>query len=323
MNLKTGILLLNLGGPWSTREVKPFLYRIFSNPDILVGVPTPFRQSLAFLISQIKGPASIRSYEAIGGGSPQLHWTRLQAEGLEEHFRAQGTREPICVSIGMQASCPSIQKALYDLKNQGAERLVLLPLFPQYSTTTTGSCFKEVYKQLKRLKWAPLIQEIRSWPDHSKYISLLKQTLDEVLKTNETQDSTHLIFSAHSLPLAIIKRGDPYPQEVEKTVSRLRALCPNSVSWSLAFQSRNGRMPWLEPYLEDELVRLGKSGLKRLIVMPISFVSDHIETLWELDLYYAKLARKHGIEHYIRTRTFNDDPKFASVLHSLVTEASG
>src|SRR5262249_26176108 len=135
--MKTGILLMNFGGPWTLSDVKPFLYRLFANPRVLVGIPSPLRQLLAFTISQVKGPSSIDSYRRIGGGSPQLEWTKIQAEGLSQLF----FRESVRVEMGMRSADPSISSALAQLKWWGADEVVLLPLFPQYSTTTTGTCF--------------------------------------------------------------------------------------------------------------------------------------------------------------------------------------
>ena len=318
--MKTGIALLNFGGPWTLRDVKPFLYRLFVNPSVLVGVPAPVRQLLAFTIAQVKGPSSIRSYESIGGGSPQLRWTEAQAAGLRRLVGDDST----AIEIGMRSAEPSIESALSRLQSWGAERLILLPLFPHFSTTTTGTCFEEAHDALGRLGWNPEVQEVKAWPDHAGYISLLRQTLDETLEQAERErdddtDAIYVLFSAHSLPLKIVRRGDPYPADVERTI---RAVTQDlQHPWSLCFQSRNGKMPWLEPYLEDEIARLGASGTRRVVVVPISFVSDHIETLFELDQLYAELAKRHGITHYYRARTFNDDPQFPRVLHSLLAEA--
>lgn len=318
--MKTGILVLNFGGPWTLSDVKPFLYRLFSNPAVLVGVPAPFRQILAFLIAQIKGPSSINSYRSIGSGSPQLKWTAIQAEGLRNLLPNNSLR----VEMGMRSAEPSIERALMLLHNWGARRLVLLPLFPQFSTTTTGTCFTEVRTALQRLGWQPTVSEIAGWADHPAYTKLLRRTVDEAVmraeaETNGDQGLTHIVFSAHSLPLKIVRLGDPYPQEIERTVAAVtRGL---TQTWSLAFQSRNGKLPWLEPYLDDELQRLGRAGAKRVVVVPISFVSDHIETLFELDQVYAKVARKSGVTHYYRARCFNDDPEFPRVLRSILAAA--
>ena len=309
--------MLNFGGPWTLSQVRPFLYRLFVNPRVLVGIPSPLRQLLAFTIAQVKGPSSVRSYRSIGGGSPQLKWTATQAEGL----RVLLDRRSFRLEIGMRSAEPSIATALERLKFWGATELVLLPLFPQFSTTTTGTCFDEVKVVLEELDWQPRVQEITSWPDHPTYIQLLRQTVEEAVSEAEArresdESPVHVLFSAHSLPLKIVKLGDPYPEEIERTIQAVtRGL---QQPWSLAYQSRNGRLPWLQPYLEDELKRLGEAGSSNVVVVPISFVSDHIETLFELDQLYANVAREHGISNYQRARCFNDDPLFSQLLYSLL-----
>lgn len=318
--MKRGVLLLNFGGPWTLADVKPFLYRLFANPRVLVGIPAPWRQLLAFMIAQIKGPSSIKSYKAIGGGSPQLKWTVIQAEGL----RRLMPRNEVRVEIGMRSSEPSIETALEQMKFWGADQLVLMPLFPHFSTTTTGTCFDVVDEALNKLGWNPQLTTIANWPDHPEYISLLRSSVEEAVSRAESERSgstapVHIVFSAHSLPMKIVERGDPYPDDVARTVRAVtRGL---QAPWSLAFQSRNGRLAWLKPYLDDELKRLGRDGVETVVVVPISFVSDHIETLFELDQLYAEVARKHGIKHYYRARCFNDNPQFPRVLQSILTEA--
>lgn len=318
--MKRGILLLNFGGPWTITDVKPFLYRLFANPRVLVGIPTPFRQLLAFLIAQVKGPSSIKNYRTIGGGSPQLKWTAIQAEGLRELF----PRNEVRVELGMRSSEPSIESALEQMKFWGAEQLTLMPLFPQYSTTTTETCFDIVEKSLNKLRWRPQLTTITRWPDHPQYISLLRDSVDEAIRLAESERNgstspIHVVFSAHSLPIKIVERGDPYAEDVSKTV---RAVTEGlQIPWSLAYQSRNGALPWLQPYLEDELTRLGRAGIDAVVVVPISFVSDHIETLFELDQLYRGVAQGHGIKHYYRARCFNDNPHFPRVLQTIVTEA--
>jgi protoporphyrin/coproporphyrin ferrochelatase len=321
--MKTGIALLNFGGPWTLRDVKPFLYRLFVNPSVLVGVPAPLRQMLAFAIAQVKGPSSVESYRSIGGGSPQLRWTEIQAAGLQR-LLDEGGAGAVRVEVGMRSAEPSIESALGRLKSWGASRVLLLPLFPHFSTTTTGTCLEEARASLRRLKWEPEIVEVNNWPDHDLYAALLRRTVDEAVARAERErgDSTdpiHILLSAHSLPLKIVERGDPYPEDVARTIATVTKGLRHP--WSLCFQSRNGRMPWLEPYLEDELRRLPREGVRRLVVAPVSFVSDHIETLFELDQLYAAEARAHGVTHYYRARSFNGDPEFQKVLRALVEES--
>lgn len=181
----------------------------------------------------------------------------------------------------------------------------MLPLFPQFSTTTTGTCLEEARGALRRLRWTPLTHEVMNWPDHADYTRLLRRTVDEAVDRAESErgdsdEVIHVLFSAHSLPLKIVERGDPYPQDVRRTV---RAVAEGlRHPWSLCFQSRNGRMPWLQPYTEDELTRLGREGVRRVVVVPVSFVSDHIETLYELDMLYREHALGEGVTHYYRAR---------------------
>jgi ferrochelatase len=318
--MKKGILLLNFGGPWTLSDVKPFLYQLFANPRVLVGIPTPFRQTLAFLISRLKGPSSVRSYRSIGGGSPQLKWTRIQADGLGRAIPDDDVR----IEIGMRSSDPSIETALRQLKFWGAEEVTLMPLFPQFSTTTTATCFDVVDETLAKLQWQPIIRKVKNWPDHPAYISLLRATVDQAIAEAQSVRSLsrtpiHIVFSAHSLPMKIVERGDPYAEDIARTVRAVTEGLRHP--WSLAFQSRNGKSSWLKPYLEDEIKRLGQEGVESLVVAPISFVSDHIETLFELDQLYADLARKHGIRHYHRARCFNGDSEFPQVLRSIVMAA--
>lgn len=318
--MKRGVLLLNFGGPWTLADVKPFLYRLFANPSVLVGIPAPLRQLLAFMIAQIKGPSSIKSYKAIGGGSPQLKWTVIQAEGLRRLMPGNEVR----VEVGMRSSEPSIEAALEQMKFWGADQLALMPLFPQFSTTTTGTCFDVVKESLDKLGWNPQLTTVAHWPDHPEYIALLRSSVDEAVsraesECNASKARVHIVFAAHSLPMKIVERGDPYPDDVARTVHAVTN--DLRTPWSLAFQSRNGKLPWLKPYLDDELKRLGREGVETVVVVPISFVSDHIETLFELDRLYAEVARKHGIKHYYRARCFNDNPRFPRVLQSILTEA--
>ncbi|HEX6623303.1 MAG TPA: ferrochelatase [Pyrinomonadaceae bacterium] len=331
--MKTGIALLNFGGPWTIGDVKPFLYRLFANPSVLVGVPSPLRQLIAFTIAQVKGPSSVECYRLIGGGSPQLMWTEEQAEGLRRLLNGGGkgissgghaNGDEARVEIGMRSAEPSIESALRKLKDWGAGRLVVLPLFPQFSTTTTGTCLQEVRDSLRRLRWSPLTHEVRNWPDHRAYAALLRRTVDESVaqaerERGDSNDTIHVLFSAHSLPLKIVERGDPYPQDVRRTVEAVAAGLGHP--WSLCYQSRNGKLPWLQPYTEDELRRLGGEGVRRIVIVPLSFVSDHVETLFELDLLYRDHALSHGIKHYYRARAFNGDPEFPLVLHSILKEA--
>lgn len=311
--MRTGVLLINFGGPATLAEVGPFLQRLFNDRFILPGLPGWLRRVVAWTISTAKGPSSRRAYAQIGGGSPQWRWTCAQRDALAPLLAQDG----MPLAVGLRLSEPSIEQGLRELRDAGVERVLLLPLYPQYSTTTTGSSFDAVEQALTVLRWQPTLVRVGRWADHPGYLALLRKTLAEAVQG--TPAGTHVLFSAHSLPMSIVKRGDPYPEDVAATVRG--AAQGLQQPWTLAFQSRNGPTRWLEPYTEDEIERLGRSGVTSLVVAPVSFVSDHIETLFELDLLYRDLARTHGIQQYTRTRSFNGDPEFTAVLLDLARTA--
>ena len=198
MHNETGILLLNFGGAWTLSDVKRLLYRL-SDPAVLVGVPAPFRQMLAFMIAMVQGPSSIKSYGSIRSGSPQLKWTTIQAEGLRSLLPELIRGKWGCAVLSLQS-----RKRCCGCRTGDADRLVLLPLFPQFSTTTTGTCFTEVRTALQRLGWQPTIDEIADWADHPEYAKLLRRMVDAAVRRAEAErngdpEPIHIVFSAHSL----------------------------------------------------------------------------------------------------------------------------
>lgn len=220
----------------------------------------------------------------------------------------------------MSLSQPEILTALKDLRDWGAESLILIPLFPQYSFTTSGSCLTATHAALKKLSWQVKAREVKSFPDHPGYIALLRKTVDEALSQARSEqvpgDRIHVLFSAHSLPTRTIERGDPYIEETRLTVSL--ATKDLETPWSLSFQSRTGPVSWVGPFTDHEIIRLAREGINRLVIVPVSFVSDHVETLYELDDLYTKLALFNGMSGVYRSRTFNGDQEFTKVLEDLM-----
>lgn len=311
---RIGIVMLNMGGPENLAEVRPFLYRLFSDPAI-INLRQPMRAIVATLISQLRAPKSRRMYKAIGGRSPLGQWTALQARQVQSLFDASR----VCVQFGMNLSQPFIKDCLISLKNWGATRLVMFPLFPQYANATTGSCFAEVRRTLKGLRWSPETSFINSWCDNDAYLALGRRYLEQarVAAQVETEDC-RIIFVAHGLPMKTIERGDPYAGEVLKTVNGLAQEL--RMPWSIAYQSRTGPVAWMKPYLDEEIARLGSEGVKNLIVMPVSFVSDHVETLHEIDQQSLKIARRSGVEGFFRVPMFNGDPEFSQIIKSIIDQ---
>lgn len=315
--MKTAVFVLNFGGPGSLKEVRPFLFHLFNEPEILIGVPAPIRFYLAAIISLIKGRSSKKAYAKIGGGSPQLYYTKKQSEQLEMLLQKK-YGDKIKIFVAMRAWRPFIADVAREVKLWNPDKIILLPLFPQNSITTTVSCLREAKKHLNDYLQRGQLFEINGWHDNKEYIRLLQHSIQEQIITlsPEEKEKSHVLFSAHSLPLKTVRRGDVYPEETKRTVELVAANL--SLPWSLSFQSRNGPLPWLEPYTDREIIRLAKLGIKNLIVVPVSFVSDHIETLYELDIEFAHLAKRNGIEKYLRARVFNEDLRFTELLANLV-----
>lgn len=316
---KLAVLFLNFGGPKNLKEVRPFLFRLFTKKEILFGIPLPLRIFLAAIISLFKGHKSKKNYAKIGGYSPQLKYTIAQAEKTVKILEKNLGYE-VRAFIGMRSSKPSFKEALKEIKKFNPKELVILPLFPQNSLTTSIAYLQEMQRLLRKEKLNYKTWEIRGWHNHPTYIKLQKKLIDEKLSSISKKElsKTHILFSAHSLPLKVVKKGDVYPKEIEETVYLIAKNL--NVSYSLAYQSRTGGIPWLKPYTDEEILRLAKEGIRNLLVVPISFVSDHIETLYELDIEYYNLAQKAGIKNYLRLPTFNDSEDFAQFLAKLIEE---
>ncbi len=313
--MKTGILLLNFGGPISLKDVRSFLYRIFSDPNV-IGLQTPWRQILASCISFLRARSSIAMYKSIGGSSPLLYWSLIQKTCLQKMFNETLIR----IELGMRYCRPTISDGLEILRKWGALRLILFPMFPHYSKVTTGSCLAEVNSKLSKMKWPVSIRVIESWGSDKMYINLMLEYIRCAINkfAHVKKEKPHILFVAHSVPAKIVKQGDPYVSQVEKTVLNLTS--DLSQPWSLAYQSCVGPIKWVGPSINQEIKRLKDRGIKSLIIVPISFVCDHIETLYELDQECGMLAKKVGITEYARIEAFNGDEKFINVVKQLLEE---
>jgi len=342
-----GIVLLNLGGPPDQAAVQPFLYRLFSDREIIQLPGGPLGQKLlARLIARARGREVRRNYRAIGGGSPILSLTTAQARALEtalnrpaerpetgvaagsppdgrHHAGANGTR--FAVSIAMRYWHPTSDEALTGLVERGISRAVALTLYPQYSTATTGSSWNELLRAARRLGLESRLRLscIDRYPIEPAYLEAVAATVLEGLARfpEELRSSVVLLFSAHGLPVRFIERGDPYEREIHATRDGVLAhLRRHGVEnrWELAYQSRTGPVRWLDPSTDVVIRELGQQKVRSVLVIPIAFVSDHIETLYEVDQLFAEEARHAGIEHYRRTRMLNDDPAYIAALASMV-----
>ncbi len=317
MSKKIGVVLLNMGGPDSLEAIQPFLYNLFSDHDI-IQIPKPIQKPVAFLISKIRAKKTEEYYKVMGGKSPQKEQTEAQAYALQKELG-----EKYKIVVAMRYWHPFTEEALEKLKNEDLEKIILLPLYPQFSKTTTGSSFNEFYRKLEKFKKEGNFKnievvEIKSYHNYPTYIKSMVENIKQNLP--EYRDY-HFLFSAHSLPEKVIKEGDPYQKQIEETVKLIKEHFIE-VEHSLAYQSKVGPVKWLEPMTDEMIIELAKKGIKKLAVIPVAFVSEHSETLYELDIEYGKLAKEHGIEEYKRIPTLQTHPTFIKALKELVVKNS-
>ena len=320
---RVGVLLVQLGGPEKREELRPFLYELFADPEI-IGLPSPLRQIVAFLIATFRAPKSAETYELIGW-SPIRRWSRRQAELLERELLAGGT--PAFVRVGMTCSEPTVEEALRTLREAEVTRLVVLPLYPQYSVTTTRSSFDRVTRALSRMAWRPeRLDAPDSWYDEPRFVAAHADRIRAAAAALPDPDpsKTVLLYSAHSLPVSTVeKKKDPYPRHVDGTVAAIDAALGGRYRSKIGYQSKVGPMPWLAPSTSDVLKQMAAEGVTQVVVVPVAFVSDHVETLYELDIELKELAHQAGIEHWARPQALNADPDFLGVLTRLAAAALG
>lgn len=322
---KTAIVLFNLGGPQDLAAVEPFLINLFSDREI-IELPLGARMQplMARLIAKMRGPSVRRNYESIGGGSPQLRITREQAAALEERLNV-GFPAPhgYRVFIAMRYSSPSSAEALEAIAAAGIRRIVTLTLFPHYSKATTGSSRHEFDRALSHPRWTSQgfeVTHIEHYHDDPVYLDAMADTVRRAYHRipAERRNRAVVLFSAHGLPQRFIDEGDPYVGHIQGTRWGIleRLDLPNRQL--LAYQSRTGPVKWLGPGTDEVIEELGREGVKDLLVVPLSFVSDHIETLYEVDQLFAGSARDAGITGYYRPEALNTHPLFIDALARLV-----
>ncbi len=321
--MQRGVLLLNLGGPETLQDVRPFLYNLFSDPEIIRIKNDVLRHLLAWFIAWARHGKSQNLYRQIGGGSPLRKITEAQAEALGARLESAGFSAQIYV--GMRCWKPSIDEAVERIVRDRITRLVLLPLFPQYSLTTTGSCLKHFNELDQKLGLSARmdVTVVRSWYDEPVYIESMADLIRNGLKGFGKSDpeTVQLLYSAHSIPVRYVEAGDPYLEQTERSVALINERLDNSYPSILAFQSKVGPVKWLYPATNDVLADLGRKGKTRVLVIPVSFVSDHIETLQEIDIAYKELALQSGIREFQRSEAPNLHPRFIDALAQIVLKA--
>jgi len=324
---RVGIVLFQLGGPDSLDSVEPFLTNLFLDPDILPLGPAGFlRGFIARRIARGRAGLVAQKYAEIGGRSPIRALTERQRDRLAEALAAQ--MDPVVV-IAMRYWHPLTGEAVETLRRGGPlDEIVLLPLYPQYSLATTLSSVKEWRRLYKRDGTGTVIKTVESYHDHPLYVRAVTEKIASVLRQFPDSSRVELVFSAHGLPMSVVNKGDPYPKQIEETV---RLVCNGGratvsgwpKSHRLCYQSRLGKQKWLEPSLHETLERVGRAGSKEVRVVPISFVTEHIETLHEINIEAREEAAGHGIETFRMMPAVGDSPLFISALADLVLRCAG
>lgn len=307
---KCAVFLLNLGGPDTLEAVRPFLFNLFSDKAI-ISLPQPFRSFIAYIIAKQRTPKAQGIYRQMGGASPILPNTQEQAKALEEKLGPSFVVYPV-----MRYWNPRAHEVIKRL-DQDISHVVLMPLYPQYSTTTTESSYLEIRDLLKKNHFKGQVSFRCCYPLNAGWIQALTDLIRNALRSLPA-GPYRLLFTAHGLPENVIKKGDPYQFQVESTV---KAVVKNlgEVDWKLSYQSRVGPLKWIGPATEDEVVKAGTEG-KGLVVVPIAFVSEHSETLVELDKDYRDLAESSHVPFYKRVFTVSTHKAFIEGLRDLVME---
>lgn len=313
MSDNTAILLLQMGGPDSLEAVRPFLLNLFSDREIIKIGPAWLQPFIARMIVKRRTPVVVEKYREIGGMSPIRELTQAQADALEKELG-------IPCYIGMRYWHPFTGETVRQLRNTGVKKIVALSLYPHFSRATSGSSFNDLTRHLADLDGDLEVVRIPYFYDHPLYIQALSEKISEGLASFTDQNHVELLFSAHSLPQSFIDEGDPYLNHIQATVRLVMERFGN-ISHHLAFQSRAGPVKWLEPSTDDTLKKLAAAGCKNVLMVPLSFVSDHIETLHEIDIEYAEEARILGISNLRRTESLNSSPAFIRCLADLVQNA--
>ena len=324
MEKKIAVILFNLGGPDSKEAIEPFLMNFFMDRNI-VNLPLPFRFILAKLISKKRSKREAgEAYHELGDKSPLLENSKKQAKALEEHLNAQNDRNIYKTIVSMRYWHPMAPEVIREIQSWDAKKIILLPLYPQFSTTTTWSSLGELKKALKAHKYKPDISMICCYPHNKGFVNVSADNILECYKQAEKNghENPRILFSAHGLPEKIVKSGDPYQYQCEQTAEKIaeslsQKLQSDTLDWQICYQSRVGPLKWIGPSIEEALDKAAQDN-KAVIIYPHAFTQEHVETLVELDMEYKKYATEKGIKGYYRAQTVGTQKAFIDGLGDLV-----
>lgn len=311
---RVAVIIFNLGGPDNLNAVRPFLFNLF-NDGAIIGAPQPFRFLIAQLISRTRANSARANYAKMGGKSPLLEETEKQARALEIELAQRVSNVTFKCFPAMRYWKPFTKDIARDAKKWGATDVILLPLYPQYSSTTTGSSLKE-WRRASDLPSATICCH----PAASTFADAHADAIMEAWRAGGSPPKPRVLFSAHGLPQSVIDKGDPYQWQIEKSAEAIRVKLPPDWETRICYQSRVGPLKWLGPSTEEELERAGRDQ-RGVIVSPIAFVSEHIETLVELDIDYAQRAKALALPYYLRAKALGCHPRFIAALADLTERA--
>jgi ferrochelatase len=318
---RLAVVLFNLGGPDRPEAVRPFLLNLFSDPAI-IRAPGPVRWMLARLISGRRANAARQIYARLGGGSPLRQNTEVQAAALETALVERGLAAEVRCFIAMRYWHPLSDATAAAVRDWAPDRVVLLPLYPQYSTTTTASSLSQWRKAAQQARLHATTVAVCCYPTQEGFVSALARRVQAGIREASRAGRPRVLFSAHGLPARVVARGDPYPLHVALTAEAVGgALAAEEFDWVVCYQSRVGPLEWIRPYIDEALQRAAADGVP-VVVAPIAFVSEHSETLVELDVEYRDLAAALGVPAYVRVPTVSADSTFIEGLGTLVAAAA-
>ncbi|MGB9591236.1 MAG: ferrochelatase [Candidatus Kryptoniota bacterium] len=315
---KVGIVLFNLGGPHSLDDIEEFLYNLFMDPYIInLPVNISIRRIFAHFVARRRAQKTRFYYEVMGGKSPQYELTLKQARALENKLKPVAD---VRTYVGMRYFKPTIEDAYRALAKDNIEKVILLPLYPHYSRSTTMSSFEEWNRVTRDALDRMKVLQIESYHNFPPYIEAVASRISETLEKfpASVRQNVHILFSAHGIPESLVKKGDPYKSQIEETVKLVGEKFDNK--YSLSYQSRVGPVKWLGPKTMNEIKRLAESSVKYLLVVPISFVNEHSETLYEINYLFRQQAESSGILQFEMMPALNDSPRFIDALARLVIE---
>lgn len=313
---KLAVVLFNLGGPDDQDSVQPFLFNLFRDPAI-ISLPAPARYALAALISTTRRKTAQANYAIMGGGSPLLPETKAQAQALQAELAAKAPELEARIFIAMRYWKPRAEATAAEVAAFAPDEIVLLPLYPQFSTTTTGSSLKD---WAKAYRGPGVVRTVCCYPTEARLIEAHADQIAQTWAAAGKPEGLRLLFSAHGLPKSVIARGDPYQAQIEATAAAVAARLPELSDWQVCYQSRVGPMEWIGPSTEVALRQAQADG-KGVILTPIAFVSEHVETLVELDHEYAEIAKTIGCASYLRVPALGIAPGFIAGLGGVVLNA--